>query len=246
MTAASHLRKASSWIRWEPTADTVVAVITAICMIPLYFLSVHAQGILNTVATIAQMVFLAVIVPVWYLVWHRKRPLSELGITGKYWLPSLLTGIALSAFMSVQLFSTYTGTELLPHLLVNACMFWEPFFVFGWLLLCFDRAFGIIPGILFSAIAFGSYHLGTYPIVQVAMLITMGIFFGLIFRITGNLLILWPFAWMISSGIGTALGGMVFGWDSVLTSAAILIISLAFIGYTAWKIPTRQMTDGSG
>jgi len=78
------------------------------------------------------------------------------------------------------------------------------------------------------------------------MLITMGIFFGLIFRMTGNLLILWPFAWMISSGIGTALGGMVFGWDSVLTSAAILIISLAFIGYTAWKIPTRQMTDGSG
>lgn len=246
MKYAAGLGKRSSWVRWEPGVDTVVAVITAIAMIPLYFLSVHAPGNLNTVATIAQMVLLAVIVPVWYLVWHRKRPLSELGISKKYWLVSLLVGFALAAFMSVRIFSTYTGAELLPHLLVNACMFWEPFFVYGWLLLCFDRAFGIIPGILFSAIAFGSYHLGTYPPGQVVMLIMMGIFFGLIFRTTRNLLILWPFAWTISSGIGTALGGMIFGWDSLLTSAVYLVVSLAFIVYTALKIPASRVQGGSG
>ncbi len=51
------------------------------------------------------------------------------------------------------------GVSLLPQILANVFMLWEPFFVFGWLQLRFERAFGILPGILLAGIAMGTYHL---------------------------------------------------------------------------------------
>ena len=113
--------------------------------------------------TIVQMAILGVAFPVWYLAWHKEKPLSWLGITRNRWIPSLVVGIILAALFLPRLVALYPGPGLLPHLIVNGCMFWEPFFVFGWLPLSFDRAFGIIPGILFSSLAFGAYHIGTYP-----------------------------------------------------------------------------------
>jgi hypothetical protein len=228
-----NIRDRSTWIRWKPDVDTAAAVLSAIAMIPLYYLSVHMTGLPGTAAVFAQMVILGVLFPVWWLVWHRKKPLADLGITGRRWIPSLVAGIVIAILFFFRLVAMYSGPDIVPHLIVNACMFWEPFFVYGWLLLCFDRAFGIIPGILFSAIAFGAYHLGTYPTSGILMLVVVGVIFGCIFRTTSNILILWPFAWTVSSSMGTAMGGMIFGWDSVGTSIVVLALSLAFIGYTA-------------
>jgi membrane protease YdiL (CAAX protease family) len=227
-------------MRWEPDIDTTVAVLSALAMIPLYYLSVHLTGTLGTAAVIVQMVVLGVIFPVWWLAWYRKKPLADLGIHKSRWIVSLVAGMVIAILFFFRLMAMYSGPDIVPHLIVNACMFWEPFFVYGWLLLCFDRAFGIIPGILFSALAFGAYHIGTYPADGILMLIVVGIIFGCIFRTTGNILILWPFAWAVSSSMGTAMGGMIFGWDSIGTSIAVLVLSLAFIGYTA-KIKINQL-----
>jgi|GEM_PF-4316958 len=152
--------------------------------------------------------------------------------TRNRWIPSLIIGIILAALFLSRLVALYPGPGLLPHLIVNACMVWEPFFVFGWILLCFDRAFGIISGILFSSLAFGAYHIGTYPAGGILMHLIVGIISGGIFRATSNILILWPFVWMVSSAMGTTMGGMVFGGDAVGISVVILVISLAAIGYT--------------
>jgi membrane protease YdiL (CAAX protease family) len=209
-------------------------------MIPLYYLSVHATGWPGTVALFAQMVILGVVFPVWWLVWHRKKSLADLGITRAHWLVSLIVGIILALFFSHQLLAQVSDTAVIPQLMVNMCMFWEPFFVFGWLLLGFNRAFGIIPGIIFTALAFGSYHIGTYPAAGVLMLVVIGIIFGCIFITTKNIFILWPFSWTVASGIGTAEGGMVFGWSDIAVSAAILFVSIAFIAYTAYAGPGRS------
>ena len=190
--------------------------------------------------TIVQMAILGVAFPVWYLAWHKEKPLSWLGITRNRWIPSLVVGIILAALFLPRLVALYPGPGLLPHLIVNGCMFWEPFFVFGWLPLSFDRAFGIIPGILFSSLAFGAYHIGTYPAGGILMLLIVGIISGCIFRATSHILILWPFVWTVSSAMGTAMGGMSFNWDAVGISVAILLISLLAIGYTLKVNPGRS------
>jgi len=233
MTGLAHLRQLSAWVRWEPDLDTAAAVLSAIAMIPLYYLSVHLTGWPGTVAVCIQMVLLGVVFPVWWLVWHRKKTLADLGITRAHKAISILAGIFLALLFCHQLFALVSGPALIPQLLVNACMFWEPFFVFGWLFLCFYRAFGIVPGIIFTSLAFAAYHIGTYPAEGLVMLVIVGLIFGCIFCTTQNILILWPFSWTVSSGIGTAMGGMVFGWGDVAVSAVVLVISLAFIAYTA-------------
>ena len=152
-------------------------------------------------------------------------------------MAGLVIGIVLACLFAKPLFDIVAGPAIVPHLLTNACMFWEPFFVFGWLFLAFDRAFGSVPGILGASLAFTAYHLGTYPLAGLAMLFVVGIVFGCIFCEVKNILILWPFAWTFSSGIGTAMGGMVFSWADLPVSAAILAVSLACIGYTALAAP---------
>ncbi|WML67232.1 MAG: hypothetical protein METHP_00737 [Methanoregula sp. SKADARSKE-2] len=173
------------------------------------------------------MAILGVAFPVWYLAWHKEKPLSWPGITRNRWIPSLIAGIILAALFLPRLVALYPGPGLLPHLIVNGCMFWEPFFVFGWLLLSFDRAFG-------------AYHIGTYPAGGILMLLIVGIISGCIFGATSHILILWPFVWTVSSAMGTAMRGMIFNWDAVGISVAILLISLLAIGYTLKVNPGRS------
>ena len=228
----------SRWFAWSPSSDTLVAVLTEIAMIAAYWTATHLlsrgwDGVL--VLGVLTNLGLNVLFPVWWIVYHRRQPLSELGITTRRWLPSLLIGVALAAFSSLGLRHRVAGTDWLPHVLFNAVILWEPFFVYGWLQLRYDRAFGIIPGVLLAALSFAAYHIGTYPPAGLVTLLVSGLFFAAIFRPTSNLLTMWPLFWGVSSSIGTLMGGMQFTWDQVATWSVILLIQLAFIGYTWWR-----------
>lgn len=177
--------------------------------------------------------------PVWWVAYHRKQSLSELGITTQRRLPSLLIGVGLAVFSLFRLRQMAAGTDWLPHLLFNAVILWEPFFIFSWLQLRFDRAFGIVPGILLAGLSFAAYHIGTYPPAGFVTLLISGLFFAAIFRLTSNLLTVWPLVWSVASSIGTLMGGMHFAWDQVAAWSVILLIQLGFIGYTWWRQSRR-------
>jgi hypothetical protein len=127
------------------------------------------------------------------------------------------------------------GMDWLPHVLYNAVILWEPFFVFSWLQLRFDRAFGIVPGVLLAGLSFAAYHIGTYPPAGLVTLLISGLLFAAIFRLTSNLLIVWPLLWCVGSSIGTLMGGTQFTWSQVVAWSIILLIQLGFIGYTWWR-----------
>ena len=228
----------SHWFAWSPNSGTLVALLTEIAMIATYWATTHLLsggwgGVL--VFGVLTNLGLNVLFPVWWIAHHRKQPLSELGITTRRWLPSLLAGAALAVCSSSRLRQMEIGTDWLPHVLFNAVILWEPFFVFSWLQLRFDRAFGIVPGILLAGLSFAAYHIGTYPPVGLIVLLISGLFFAIIFRLTSNLLILWPLLWCIGSSIGTLMGEMQFTWSQVATWSVILLIQLGFIGYAWWR-----------
>jgi hypothetical protein len=167
---------------------------------------------------------------------HSGRPLRELGITQEGWKRSLIISLVLSIlflYFILHQYSSY-GMALVPHLITNGIILWEPFFLFCWLQLRFDEAFGIIPGILMAGACLGAYHIGTYAPSMILVLAVSGIIFAALFRITSNLLIMWPLTWSLASAEGTLKGGFVFGWDSVLFSGLILAVQAAFIFYL-WK-----------
>jgi hypothetical protein len=106
--------KQSRWFTWSPTGDTLVAVITELAMIALYWTATHLLD--NDWAAV--LVFglltnlgLNVLFPVWWIVYHRKQSLSELGITTRRWLASLLIGLGLAAFSSFRLRQHVTGVN---------------------------------------------------------------------------------------------------------------------------------------
>ncbi len=237
------------WFTWNPSIDTVVALITAMLMIGGgYYLMVHLpEG--SVVKTVYEVIvtFLLVVFPVWWLLWHRNYSLKDLGVKKESLIPSLIISALITAYFLYYTLSTYSfyGTNLIPHFLTNALILWEPFFIFCWLQLRFDKAFGIIPGILLAGISLGAYHLGTYPMPEVIVLALFGILFAAIFRLTSNLLIMWPLTWSTSSAVGTLKGGFLLGWNEVIMTSIVLLAQLAFIIYTWKHLKSNKLQDSA-
>lgn len=226
------------WFAWNPSKDTVVALITAALMIGGgYYLMVHLpEG--SAAKTVYEVIltFLLVVFPVWWLLCRSDGSLKDLGIKKEGIIPSLIISILITAYFLYYALSQYSfyGYSLIPHFLTNALILWEPFFIFCWLQLRFDKAFGIIPGILLAGISLGAYHIGTYPMGEVMVLALFGIVFAIIFRITSNLLIMWPLTWSTSSAVGTLKGGFLLGWNEAIMAAIVLLVQISVI-YYIWK-----------
>lgn len=237
------------WFAWNPSIDTIVALITALIMIGGgYYLLVHLPSE-NGIKTIYGLIFtsLLVIFPFWWILGHRNESLKDLGIKKEGLIPSLIISILITAYFFYYTLSTYSfyGANLIPHFLANALILWEPFFIFCWLQLRFDKAFGIIPGILLAGAFLGAYHIGTYPLGEVIVLALFGILFAIIFRLTSNLLIMWPLTWSTSSAVGTLKGGFLLGWNDVILAFIVLLIQIVFIIYTLKYKNSNQKIDST-
>jgi hypothetical protein len=175
----------------------------------------------------------------------RREGLNQLGITRRWWWLALLSSVVVSVLFwprLQQVAAQHPDIDLLPLLLANGLILWEPFFVYGWLQLRFERAFGVIPGIALAAVCFGAYHIGTFPLSGVVTLVLLGAFFGVLFRAAGgNLLALWPLTWAVTSSIGVLEGGFGFGWSDVATYALLLIVQVVSIALMARHVdrPSR-------
>ena len=141
---------ANEYFYFKPTAETWVAFLSAVLMVPIYYMGTHAPNELVFVLVFSLLgnLMLNVVFPVCYILWVKKSTLADLGIRRVYWKTSLLISCVLAAlFLHPLLAINPSGTLMWHHLLFNALSLWEPFFVYGWLLLCFDRAFGAVFGV---------------------------------------------------------------------------------------------------
>ncbi len=218
-------------VRWQPGQDTFVALISAVLMIPVYYAGTHIkETVVNTlVFVVLGNVVLNVLFPVFYLLRVRGEGLADVGITTRKWKIAAVISLALSAvswFGLQRIIAQTPGVDPVPQLLVNGLILWEPFFVFGWLQLRFERAFGILPAIFLAALAMGAYHLGTFPLSGVLSMAVLGLSFAAVFRVTRNLLSMWPLTWAVCSSIGSLQGGLVFGWSVVFIYVAVLLVQL--------------------
>lgn len=229
-------------VRFRPRADTALALATAVAFCFVYYIGAHSQSALLSFVlfTVFGTGLLCVILPTFYVLIIRGEPLANLGITKRRWGVAL----ALSGFFAAGslpgLLDTAAATDaevdLPAHLLVNALVLWEPFFVHGWLQLRFERAFGILPGIFLASFCFAAYHVGTFPLAAMVGLFVVGLLQAALFRAVGaNLLVLWPLLATVGSAIGTLQGGFAFGWGSVPQAFALLLGQLvAIAAFARW------------
>ena len=239
-------------VHFRPGTDTALALATAVAFFFVYFIGARIESSVLSflLFTVVGTGLICVIVPAYYMLVIRDEPLANLGITKRRWGLAL----GLSAFFAAgslpQLFAVAADepeVDLAAHLLGNGLVFWEPFFVYGWLQLRFERAFGILPGIVLASLCFAGYHLGTFPLEAVAGFVAVGLLQGALFRAVGaNLLVVWPLLATVGSAIGTLQGDFVFGWDSVPEAVALIVVQLAAIAvFARWHRQRKERTGAA-
>jgi membrane protease YdiL (CAAX protease family) len=190
-------------IQWKPKGDTLVAVVSYILVVAALYTAFQIFTINHVAANFitfgpVALAGLGVALPVLYTVLIRKRSLSDLGITTKQILPSLALSLLLG-------WDTYTNT-LAPMnvnwtrnqvpliVMAMAVGLFEAVFFRGWLQMRFEKAFGLVPGLILGALCYSIYHVGYgMNTEEMLFLFGLGLTFGAFFRLTKNIFVLWPF-----------------------------------------------------
>jgi membrane protease YdiL (CAAX protease family) len=199
----SLLRRMLGDVGWRPNRETLVALGSYLLVVAGLY---TAFQIFTTERVAANFITfgpvslagLGVVLPVLYMVLARRRPLADLGLTTRQFLPSLALGLLLG-------WDTYRNTlaaldvrltrDLVPLVaMALAVGLFEAIFFRGWLQLRFEEAFGLVPSLVLGALCYSLYHVG-YGMngSEMLFLFGLGIVFAAVFRLTKNVAVLWPF-----------------------------------------------------
>lgn len=218
--------------KYQPTKDTAIAFILGFLVIAVSFSlrlcsgNATADKISFFILRDFIMIFgLGFAFPLYYVLIVRKESLGEFGITRHKWFISLIAGAVLAILLLLQ-FTREAGNAgqaiLLsrkatgPILYIMTAGIFEVIFFYAFLRQRFENAFGIIPGIVLTALFYSFHHVGFQP--EFMKLFFVGIMYTSVFRTTQNALIIYPFFW----GVGAC-------WDVLVNFGAIEALQGAWI-----------------
>ena len=143
----------------------------------------------------------------------KKKNLSVLGIHKNKLAASLAINVIAGSSLLAMFISKSTENLVfninsfyaISYILVAGIF--EMVFIYGFLCYEFERAFGILPSILITAIFYSLHHAGFQP--EFAKLFFVGIMYVTVFYFTRNIFSIFPFFW----GVGAV-------WDVLVNSEA--------------------------
>ena len=191
-------------VRWNPTKDLAAVAVSWVLVVGALYTAtvIVGQAVWGGMAYFALYAVLGATLfgiglPLYWTTVVRRRSIAELGLTTRWLGLSLVLQLAFAAFQ-------YMGTlakaqlppfeEFLPLItLALAIGFFEAVFWRGWVLLRLEEAFGILPAIVLGSALYAAYHIGYgMPTSEMVFLFFIGIMYAVAFRLTKNVLILWP------------------------------------------------------
>jgi len=242
MTAERSRRRA---IAFDPGLGTAVAVVTAVLMIGVYYANTHFGFEQPAVFFIVFLgighLLLNTAIPAFVVFVLCKEGWSGLGIRRENALLSLVISAVLAMLFVRGLLDSLEGFDgnPIPHIVFNGISLWEPLFVYGWLQLRFEKAFGFVLAPVIAGLAFAAYHIGSFPVDMLFVLFGFGVFYGIVFAFVRNILVLIPLTWAVGSSIGTIQGGFSFDWFTVGIYACVLLAQVIIL-YTLRQYGRKQ------
>lgn len=119
----------------------------------------------------------------------------------------------------------------------------EAVFFRGWIQLRFEKAFGALPAVFLGAAFYALYHIGYgMTVSEIWFLFLLGISFALAFRVTRNILVLFPFyTWL--GGLFTNISeGLRIPFESVYGFVNVLVWMIIPIVIIHYKQKKRNIT----
>ena len=226
-------------LRFNPSWELGVLVLSWFTVVFGIYLAFQVVTTSNVAANFilygpVSLLILGTITPLVYVLKIKKQPLKELGITTDYLLSSLLIGIVLGV---ITYFNTIATLQLPPiqNLIPMIAMaltvgLFEAIFFRGWMQLGFERAFGAIPGIILGAGFYALYHMGYgMNFSEIVFLFTLGLQFAIAFRVTKNIVVLWPFYTWIGGMYSNIADGLVLPFEATYGFVIVLVLMSASI-----------------
>lgn len=207
------------WLRFSPGKETALAVRVGVAVIIvsvlMQFTGETGGGLIARIVlrNLVMLLLLGFCWPLYYVLVKSREGLAALGVTRRKLKISLLVNVVLGAAL-LALFVSESGQT--PVLDLNgfyaisyilAAGIFEMVFIYGYLRHYFEKAFGIIPAIVLTAVFYSLHHAGFQP--EFGKLIGVGLMYVTVFYFTRNIFIIFPFYW----GVGAV-------WDVLALSPA--------------------------
>ena len=194
------------------------------------FVVFTTDNVLGLFLTFATGLVVGVVGPIIYQVWIRDRDRGSLGI-GLHRLPeTVIVGVALA---SVQFATTLWGYDLpaavdwVPLLVMSLVVgLFEAVFFRGFIQNRFAASFGTAPAVAGSAVLYSIYHVG-YGMGwgELWFLFALGVVYAITFRLTSNILVLWPLLTPMGAFFNNLdAGDIELPWASIAGFADVAVI----------------------
>jgi len=251
----SKMFEVDHWFKWRARADVAAAVVLWLAVVTGLYLAFQVfttrMVALNFITFGPVTLFgLGVLIPAVFIVKQGKSML-HIGVTLRYALISIIIGLVLSVF---QYTFTLANVNLPPMLnlipLVTMTLtvgLFEAVFFRGFIQLRLEDSFGIIPGIIVASAMYALYHIG-YGMSwsEMGFLFFLGLIFATIFRITKNILILWPFFSPMGSLYTNIQEGLLLPFEATYGFIIVLVLMLATLAVLAAKTKSHAKNESRG
>ena len=244
-------------VYWKPNKDLVVVAISWVLVVGAFYTASVIVG-QNVWGGIAYFILYAVLgaslfgigIPLYWMIVVRKRSLADLGLSTHWLGMSLVLQLSFATLLYLVTLAQVRIPpleEFVPLVTLALCIgFFEAVFWRGWVLLRLEEAFGIIPAILLSSALYAAYHIGyAMPISEMIFLFFVGIMFAIAFRLTKNVLILWPVFQPMGQLVTLVKDGLTLPFLSTLGFAEALILMLVLVGLAARYQRTRHQRENT-
>jgi uncharacterized protein len=198
LAAVARLRPAAaSAVDREDLVAVTVLYAAVVAAFYAAFRVFTVDNVLGLFLCFAAGLLLGVVGPVVYQVWIRGRDLRSLGIGTHQWRPTVVLGLVLAgAQFAVTLWGyDLPGAEQWVTLLGMSLVvgFFEAVFFRGFIQGRLEASFGPAPAVAGAAVLYAAYHVGYgMGLSEMWFLLGLGVVYAVIFRLTSNVLILWP------------------------------------------------------
>ncbi len=203
----------------------------------LAFTVFTTDNLLGLFLSFATGLLLGVVVPVVYMVWVRGQSLQTLGIGPHRWRQTVLMGLVLAA---AQFSVTLLGYRMpayedwVPLLGMSLVVgLFEAVFFRGFVQGRLEASFGPVAGVAGAAILYAGYHVGYgMGLSEIWFLLGLGVLYAIVYRLTSNILILWPLLTPMGAFFNNLNGGEIdLPWASLLGFADVAVLMAAVLWF---------------
>lgn len=240
----------SKWLCFDIDRETIFGLICSLIMV---LLSVAMKFFNNEISHIIlrdllMILFLGFFTPIYYILVVKRKNLSVLGVHKNKLTVSLainvIAGIALLAMFisknTEEIVFNRNSIYAVTYILVAGIF--EMVFIYGFLRYEFDRAFGTLPAILFTAIFYSLHHAGFQP--EFTKLFFVGIMYVTAFYVTRNIFSIFPFFWGVGAIwdvlVNSEAGNQIKNETSFIIAVLMFIVMIGISIFIHFKIRTAK------